>query len=131
MHAATLTKRHDRAGIFRPAVLIGPSPTLRRYVLCLRLAVVGFVRLDNLAFAAHRGTKATGSHALANAVRHEPCRAVGDAEFSLDLERTDTLLAAGHEVDRDEPQSEGELAILKNGPDTDREAVATLSALNG
>ena len=52
--------------------------------LAFLLGVEGFVRLHDLASAAHRG-QAAGAHRLANAVRHEPGRLEGDAQHPVEL----------------------------------------------
>jgi len=55
-------------------------------------ADVGFVGLDRLAFAAKLPVVGR-PHRLADAVRHEPRRFVGDAEHTVDLMGAHALLA--------------------------------------
>src|ERR1700688_2389113 len=61
-------------------------------------AVVSFVRLDNLAAAAH-GPEIVAGHGFADAVRHEPSRLVIELERPMQLVRRDTLFAGLHEVE--------------------------------
>jgi hypothetical protein len=56
----------------------------------LHLAVVGLIGFD-LAFATER-RKATGTHALADAMRHEPRGFVREVEHPMKLMRRDAFL---------------------------------------
>ena len=50
-----------------------------------------FVRLNSFAFAAHR-SRLNFAHGFANAVRHEPCGFVSDAETAMQLVRAHPFL---------------------------------------
>ena len=56
-------------------------------------AVIGLVCLDHLPAAAEPD-KAALAHTFANAVRHKPSRAVGNAERAVQLMGTHALLAS-------------------------------------
>ena len=56
---------------------------------------VGFIGFHYFAFAAQRGETAS-THALANAVRHEPSRPIGDTERAMELVGAHAFLARAH-----------------------------------
>ena len=57
-------------------------PLVRCVGGCVFVPVIGLVGLDDLALAAHRG-RVGGLHGFADAMRHEPCRAVCDAKHPV------------------------------------------------
>src|SRR5665213_2197759 len=68
-------------------------------------------------------------HRVADAMRHEPCRAVGDAERALQFEGGDAVLARAHHVDTEYPFRERNLAVLEDRANEDGKLLATLVAL--
>jgi hypothetical protein len=116
--AVALDKNHDRS--FRRAA----SALVFLAIARTRLAAnIGFVNFNR---PGHRIKRAVLSHSFSDAVRHEPCRLDGNAKLAGNLKRANSLLAARHQVDRYEPHCEGELAVLKNRPDANRELLAAL-----
>ncbi len=55
-----------------------------RRAVHLGFAKIGFVGLDHFACAAHR-LKVARAHGLTEAVHHEPCALVANAEHTVDL----------------------------------------------
>ena len=95
--AAALHKRKDRA-------LVGWTSfaTLSEGASASRLSanfgffnrtIIGFVRLDNFAFAAERA-KAARPHRFADAVTHEPRRLVIEVEGAMELMRAHAFFEA-------------------------------------
>ena len=95
------TRRRWRA--FRRASSSRPSCTAAAGTACelgFRVAEVGFIGFDNLAFSAHRGQiEATLAHGFHNAVMQEPSRLVLAAQLAMELVGAKALLARGRQME--------------------------------
>ena len=81
-----------------------------------RLAAdVGLVDLD----LAGDLVEAPGLHGEPDAVQHEPCRLLRDAERAAEFVGADPVLAVGDEPDGGEPLVEAERRVLEDRPDLD------------
>src|SRR5437762_2863746 len=100
--AAALYQRHDDH--LRVTALALPALAADKLgILGIAAASdIGFVRLDDLAFPAERRWVGVG-HRLANAVRQEPSRLVGNAERAVQLVRRNAFLARRHEAEGQQP----------------------------
>ena len=120
--AATFHKAHDNrvmslaAEVSRTLGLAGP----RQF---------GFVGLDDLASAAQRADRAAGSHGKANAVAKVPSGFHAAAERPLKLAGRDAFLDCAKQMDRLKPQPQGQMAVLENRADANRERLAAGVAL--
>lgn len=88
-------------------------------------------RLVGLDGARQRRVERLGGRCVPQAVKHEPCRLLGDLDIACELGAGDALLVRGDQPDRHEPLAERDFAILKDGPDLDRETLAAIAALVG
>src|SRR6185437_13044185 len=104
-----------------PALMLVP-------VMCLS-ANIGFVDFNGAAVAAHWALVGVAVHGFANTHGKEPRALKGDAQGAMKLGRTDALLAAANQMDRGQPVSHGDMAILENGADLDGEGLAAGVAL--
>ena len=88
---------------------------------------IGF---NDFALAAHRAVALGGkAHRFADAHGKEPRGLVGpETEVALQLERTDALLAGGHQVERKQPLVERDMRALHDGASAARELVAAVAA---
>ena len=94
-------------------------------------ADIGFVGFDNaVRTAAKRIVTVSAVHGLADAVGHEPCRLVGDAERAVKLVGAETLLAARHEAEGEKPLVQGDFRSFEDRADRDREGLAAGIAHN-
>ncbi|MEP6890305.1 MAG: adenylate/guanylate cyclase domain-containing protein [Nitrospirota bacterium] len=86
------------------------------------------VRFIDFHFA-HQLRKSAVLHRRSNAMAHIPGRAVDAApDLAMSLQRADTLLALGHEIDDLEPGTDWVVGILKDGFCNDRKPIAVPSA---
>src|SRR5581483_7469237 len=83
-------------------------------------AQIRLVGLDNLALAAERAARRC-RHGFSDTMRKEPSGFVGHAKHTLQLKRTDTLLARAHQMHGQEPFRQRYLAALHDGSHGDRE----------
>src|SRR5690606_9716487 len=91
------------------------------------LAVESLVSLNDLAAAAKRAGLLRG-HGGTDAVRHEPRGFVAHAKHALKLLAAHAFLGRAEKVDRVDPLVEGNLGVLKNRPDRDRELSTAIPA---
>ena len=68
-------------------------------------------------------------HRMSDSVSHEPGRLIGDAEHPVELVGGDALLGGAHKMQGQKPLAEGDMAILKDSPDRDRELLLAFLAL--
>lgn len=94
-------------------------------------AQVGFVGFQNLASATQRAGCETPDflHALADAVRKEPCGFHRAAQGPLELVGADALLAGRHQMDGLEPDMQGDVAGLEYASHPNRELFPARIAL--
>src|SRR5579872_380095 len=109
----------DGVGLYPPA-LIRVNPCGR--------SDIGFVALDNLTLATERAG-AVIAHGLANAVRHEPSRAISDLERAMELMRAKALLGTGVEAEAQEPLVQRDMTALEHRADADGEFLAAVPAV--
>src|SRR5229473_3415022 len=111
----------DRAGT---AAALDPGDGL-----ALRRRADGpLVRFGNLVLAAARGRVAV-AHRRADAARHEPARAIGDAEGLVQLARRGALLGRRIHAEAEQPLVERDMRPLENGPDPHRELLPAVAAV--
>jgi hypothetical protein len=89
----------------------------------------GFVSLYNLASTTQRADIATGSHPKSDTVAEVPSRFHTTAKDALKLAGADAFLAAAKQVDGLKPKPQGEMAILENRSNADREGLPADVAL--
>jgi len=109
--AAALDQGHDRLlglGRFESPVL-GSG------------ADIGFVGFDGLAFATDRGKEHARLvvHGFADAVTEEPSGFHAATEHALNLVSRNALFAGAHEMDDLQPQLQGQMGRLEDGPHSD------------
>jgi len=103
---------------------LGPPIWLPMAILILATNV----RFIDFHFA-HQLRKSAVLHRRSNAMAHIPGRAVVAApDLAMNLQRADTLLALGHEIDDLEPGTDWVVGILKDGFCNDRKPIAVPSA---
>lgn len=124
-HEAATLDQGERDLLARPADRAG---ALAAMLVLLLAADIGLVRLDRLAFAAKRASMKL-AHPFADAVRHEPGALVGDPEHAVELVRADPLLARRHEMRREQPFVERNMARLVNRADRHSELLAAVVAV--
>jgi hypothetical protein len=91
-------------------------------------ADIGFINLDNLVRAAQTAFRQFLAHPFADAVRHEPGRAVGaETEHPPQLVRRDAFLAGAEQMRRQQPFMERDMRALVSG--ADRRGKGFLAAL--
>jgi hypothetical protein len=88
-------------------------------------AVIGFVRLDDFAFATERA-KAARAHRFADTVAHEPGRLVIELQGAVELVGAHALLAGVQEVEGHQPLVQRDMAALHDRAGGDREILAAL-----
>jgi hypothetical protein len=89
-------------------------------------AEVGVVDLDP---AGERARLLAQEHHLHQLVLDEPGRGIRDAQVPLELQRRDVVLGLRHQVHRQEPLGQGELARLEDGAAEQAALVAASAAL--
>jgi hypothetical protein len=89
----------------------------------------GFVGFDGDAFAAQTADVSTGGHCMTNPMSDEPRGFHAATEHALQLAGTDAFLGRTHQVDRLEPMSHRDVAVLEDGPNLDGELLAAFIAL--
>lgn len=72
-----------------------------------------------------------GLSRVAEAVQHEPCRLLGDANVLGEMSASDAIIAAGDKPDDENPFAETDLAILKDCADFDRKPLTAITAFVG
>src|SRR5450432_41698 len=102
---------------------------VRAFLLLAFVAPKGFVHFDNAA-ARTKQTGTVAGHGFADAVGHEPCGLVSDAEHAVNLVRTDGLLASAHEMHSEQPLIQCDLGIREYGSDDHGELLAAVFALH-
>src|SRR6266404_3165463 len=112
---------HGGFSSYRPCVL--PLPFV---FVALFAADEGFVDFDH---PAERLVEGFGFRRLAEAMRHEPCGLLSDANIASKLSAGDTLLVTGDQPDSNEPLFQWQLCILENRSDLDREPLSAVAAL--
>lgn len=120
--SAPLDQRQD--GVLMGIAALGPATALFG-------ADERLVNLDNAraSSAAQWGCEIARAHGLADAVGHEPCRAQRDLECAVKLVCRDTLLAGCEQVEGLQPLVHGNVAVLEDRTDFDREGLAADVAL--
>jgi hypothetical protein len=94
------------------------------------LAEGGFVRFSNPAAArATEHIALTISHGQTDAMTHEPCGLEGHAQSAMELVSADAFLAGGDQVDRLQPQMQGNVTVFEDSADANSEGLAALIAL--
>lgn len=68
-------------------------------------------------------------HSQADAMQHEPCRLLSNADGLGDLVATDTVLAIGEHPDDNQPFIQGDRGILEYGSNLGRELALGVGAL--
>jgi len=68
-------------------------------------------------------------HRKPDAMKHEPCGLLCDAESASDFIRTDSVLAVGNHPNGDEPLVERDWGIFEDGADLDGELAVVVDAL--
>src|SRR5712692_7052361 len=110
----------------RRAALLDPAALVHEHVL--GRADGPLVRFGNLVLAAARGRVAV-AHRRADAARHEPARAIGDAEGLVQLARRGALLGRRIHAEAEQPLVERDMRPLENGPDPHRELLPAVAAV--
>ena len=87
-----------------------------------------FVYFNLFALAAEL-TESGGLHSQTNAVHHEPCRFLSDADGAANLVGTDSVFAVGEHPHCGKPLVEGDWRILENGSDFSGELALCVDAL--
>src|SRR5690242_1691313 len=100
----------------------------RTLALLAVVAPIGLVHFDRAAARAEQAGVFAG-HGLTDAMRHEPCGLIGDAEHVVNLVRADRLLAGAHQMHGHQPFIERNLAALEHGADSDRKLFPAIAAL--
>lgn len=115
-HAATLDEAEHGAlmAVARAGLLMALLETDVR--------LVGFHGLTGTADRRER----TGTHGLADAMRHEPSGFVGHAKCAGQLVAADALLRRAQKIGRKQPLMKFDMARLKHGADFHREVLAAL-----
>jgi len=67
-------------------------------------------------------------HRKAQALKHEPCRFLGNAKRAMKLHAGDTVLAIAEHPESSHPLVEGERRVLKDRPNLERELFVTATA---
>jgi hypothetical protein len=104
-----------------------PLPVGQVHVDCLA-ANVGFVRLDFASIAAKFAERFV-LHGEPDAVHHEPCGLLSDADSAGDLVGTDAILAIGNHPNGSKPLVEADWRILENGSNLGGELPLGVDAL--
>src|SRR5436853_5004670 len=88
----------------------------KRTALCFRdVAVIGFVYLHNLAFAAHgRKIEAATAHRFHDAMMQKPSSVVLATQFAMQLVRRKAFLARSAHMERSRPLRQLGVATLHN-----------------
>ena len=73
-----------------------------------------------------RAFKGVISHSLSDAVAQIPCRLIGDAQSTVKLVGAHALLRLAHEVDRQEPLSQGQVRVVHNRSGSDGELISAI-----
>jgi hypothetical protein len=101
---------------------------LRFLVLVHEASSAADERLVNLEVA-NRFFKGAVLHRLADAVEHEPCALLSDAQGARHFARANTILAVGNQPDRGEPFIQPDRRILKDGSDLGAELLLRMFGL--
>lgn len=94
------------------------------------MADEGFIYFHRAA-AAPEHFKTIGFHGFADTMSHEPSSLEGHAQSPVELVGADTLLAGRNQEDGLQPEAQGDMAGLENGPDLDGKGLAAVVALIG
>ncbi len=78
---------------------------------------------------AREGVRWAVLHGIPNAMQHEPCRLLGDAQRTVQLVAGDAVLAVGQQPDRGQPLAQGERAVLHDRPHFNGELLPSVFAL--
>lgn len=126
--AFAIHKGHDLAKVDATSPLHFRAVTEATSAATLGFADIGLVHLDRAASAAQRGD--TGfAERFADAVRHEPCGFVGNAERAVQLVRAHALLGRAEKQHGLQPNIQLDLAALKDGAHRNSELLAAITAL--
>jgi hypothetical protein len=87
-----------------------------------------FVNFDFAALPAHLHKRII-LHCQTDAMKHEPCRLLSDAEIAGDFVGTDSILAIGDHPNGDKPLIQRDRGIFKDSPDLDAELPMVMDAL--
>ena len=111
--SATLQNAHDRSFVFG-ASLSYPAKVLVSVHVASGSADESFVHFDRAPSSAEFQNRAV-LHCEPDAVKHEPCGLLSDAESACDFIGTDAVLAVGNHPNSDKPLVERERGVLKDG----------------
>ena len=90
-------------------------------------AYQGFVHLDNAQKS--RAFEGSVTHSLTDTMAEIPSCLVSHSQGPLELERADSLLGLAHQIDGDEPLTEGKVGIVHDGTSRHGELVAAVIAV--